>query len=220
MAAVSKRGVAFKAALAALQTTSNQYKEDLQSFEDLPTEFAEVNQCFPLAEDILRHARDNSVWDASSMKIIQPLATSLDKKAKMLQSIFSKVGKELDDSNDKSALDCYHDTLIDMGKSYCVEVLMLGVLKDLNALFANELLKSENYPRVGELEDAIDRLSNVQSSVPDADLETTGARFTQNVHNGGVGNQAYYGGRGHHVIAGSGAINNYHAQTISFGTRP
>lgn len=43
-------------------------------------------------------------------------------------------------------LSCYHDTLIDLGKSYCVEVLMLGVLKYLSALFADELLKIENYP--------------------------------------------------------------------------
>ncbi|KAK1252145.1 hypothetical protein MKX08_003332 [Trichoderma sp. CBMAI-0020] len=215
MASVSKRGVLIKTALASLQTTSNQYKDDLQSLDDLPTEFAEVNQCFPLVEDILRHAR-NSVGDVSSMKVIQPLAASLEKKVKMLQTVSSKVGKELDDSNEKSVLDCYHDTVIDMGKPYCVEALMLGVLKDLNALYTNELLKPKDHDKIGQLEGAINRLSNVESSVPDADFETTGARFTQNVHNGGVGNQAYYGGRGHHVVAGSGAINNYNAQTISF----
>jgi hypothetical protein len=214
----SKRAVIFKPALATLQNISTQYREDLQNLEDLPNEFTEVNQCFPIAEAILRHARDNPGWDESSTKTILSLASSLEKKANMLQAIFSKVGKELDESKDKSVLDCYHDTLIDMGKLYCVEILMLGLLKDLDALFTKGLPKAENYTE--ELTNAIERMTNVESSVPDADFETTGARFTQNVHSGGVGNQAYYGGRGHHVVAGSGAINNYHAQTISFGTGP
>lgn len=107
-----------------------------------------------------------------------------------------------------------------MGKLYRVEVLMLGLLKDLDALFTKELLKAENYTQAGELRDAIDRVSKVESSVSDADFKTTGANFNQNIASGGTGNQAYYSGRGHHVFTGNGAINNYHATTISFGTRP
>ncbi|KAL6899957.1 nucleoside phosphorylase domain-containing protein [Trichoderma evansii] len=217
MTTESKRGDIFKIALSTVQNTSTQYEQDIDGLNDLPLEFEQVNLCFPLVRDTLRHVRGNPAWDEFSTEIIRPLAASLENKAKMLQRIFSDVGKEIEkDSNDESVLDCYRDTLVNMGKSYRVEVLMLGLLKDSDALFTKDLVKTEKYTQVDELKDAIDRISKVESSVPDADFKTNGANFNQHIASGGTGNQAYYGGRGHHVFNGNGAINNYHATAISF----
>lgn len=219
MPAESKRRDIFKPAFATVQDTSAQYGRDIEDLENLPDEFIQVNQCFLVAKDTLSYARKNATWDESSTDSIQSSATSLEKKAKMLQKIFSQVGEEMEnDANDGSVLDCYRDILLKLGKSYRVEVLMLGLLKDLIALFTKELLRAENYMKFDELKEAIDTMSQVESSVSDDDFRTSGANFTQNVASGGTGNQSYYGGRGHHVFNGNGAITNYHATNISFGT--
>ncbi|KAL6817517.1 hypothetical protein V8C40DRAFT_276873 [Trichoderma camerunense] len=217
MPAESKRRDIFKPAFATVQDTSAQYGRDIEDLENLPDEFIQVNQCFLVAKETLSYARKNATWDASSTDSVQSSATSLEKKAKMLQKIFSQVGEEMEnDSNDESVLDCYRDTLLKLGKSYRVEVLMLGLLKDLIVLFTKELLKAEDYMKFDELKEAIDTMSQVESSVSDDDFKTSGANFTQNVASGGTGNQSYYGGRGHHVFNGSGAVTNYHATHMSF----
>ncbi|KAL7905136.1 hypothetical protein GGI35DRAFT_471997 [Trichoderma velutinum] len=217
MPAESKRRDIFKPAFATVQDTSAQYGRDVEDLDGLPDEFIQVNQCFLVAGETLNYARKNATWDESSTDIVQPLATSLEKKAKMLQKVFSQVGKDMEnDSNDGSVLDCYRDTLLKMGKSYRVEVLMLGLLNDLDALFTKDLLKAENYIKFDELKEAIDTMSQVESSISDDDFKTSGANFTQNVASGGTGNQSYYGGRGHHVFNGSGAVTNYHATHMSF----
>ncbi|KAJ4857869.1 phosphorylase superfamily domain-containing protein [Trichoderma breve] len=217
MPAESKRRDIFKPAFATVQDTSAQYGRDIEDLENLPDEFIQVNQCFLVAKETLSYARKNATWDESSTDSVQSSATSLEKKAKMLQKIFSQVGEEMEnDSNDESVLDCYRDILLKLGKSYRVEVLMHGLLKDIIALFTKELLKAENYMKFDELKEAIDTMSQVESSVSDDDFKTSGANFTQNVASGGTGNQSYYGGRGHHVFNGNGAITNYHATNISF----
>ncbi|KAK4076921.1 uncharacterized protein Triagg1_3888 [Trichoderma aggressivum f. europaeum] len=217
MPAESKRRDVFKPAFATVQDTSAQYGRDIEDLDNLPDEFIQVNQCFPVTGETLSYARKNTAWDESSTGVVQPLATSLEKKAKMLQKIFSQVGKEMEnDSNDGSVLDCYRDTLLKMGKSYRVEVVMLGLLQDLDTLFTRDLLKAEDYMKFDELKEAIDTMSQVESSVSDDEFKTSGANFTQNVASGGTGNQSYYGGRGHHVFNGNGAITNYHATNISF----
>ncbi|PNP55980.1 hypothetical protein THARTR1_03917 [Trichoderma harzianum] len=219
MPAESKRRDIFKPAFATVQDTSAQYGRDIEELDNLPDEFIQVNQCFLVAGETLSYARKNAAGNESSTAVVQPLATSLDKKAKMLQKIFSQVGKEMENgSNDGSVLDCYRDTLLKMGKSYRVEAVMLGLLKDLYTLFTKDLLKAENYIKFDELKEAIDTMSQVESSISDDDFKTSGANFTQTVRSGGTGNQSYYGGRGHHIFNGSGAITNNYG--TSFGRSP
>jgi hypothetical protein len=210
-----------KSTIAAVSDISSQYEQHIQGITDLPDEFNAVNQHLDLANSTLRQARDKFTWDESSKGITQPLATSLEKKAKMLQRIFTEVGKEAEkDTRDGPILDCYRDTLLSLGKSYRVEVLMLGILKDLNELFTNQPHSPETEKQTTKLSDAIDKMSKVESSVLDSEFRNSGANFTQNIASGGTGHQAHYGGRGHHINNGNGAINNYHAATISFGMRP
>ncbi|PKK49411.1 hypothetical protein CI102_6360 [Trichoderma harzianum] len=217
MPAESKLRKDFRSALATVQITPINYQQVIQHLENLPNEFIQVNQHFPVAHETLDYVCKNATLDESSTESFQPFATSLKTKAEMLQKIFSQVGKQMeDDSNNGSVLDCYRETLIKLGKSYRVEVLMLGLLKDLNALFTEGLLKAEDYMKFDALQEAIDAMSEVKSSVSDDDFKTSGANFTQNVASGGTGNQSYYGGRGHHVFNGNGAITNYHATNISF----
>ncbi|KAL6824649.1 nucleoside phosphorylase domain-containing protein [Trichoderma sp. SZMC 28015] len=214
MPAESRRRDIFKPAFAAVQDTSTKYGRDIKDHQNLPDEFIKVNQCFLVAEETLSYARNNATWDESSTETVQPFATSLKTKAEMLQDIFSKVGKQMDDdSNNGSVLDCYRDTLIKLGKSYRVEVLMLGLLKDLFELFTKELLKAENYMRFDELKEAIDTMSQVKSSVSDTDLRPPGTNFTQNVASGGTGNQSYYGGHGHQIFNG---VNNFGPEFVTY----
>lgn len=209
-----------KSTLAAVQAISSQYEQEIEEFTDHPNEFKQVNQYLPLAQVTLHHARDNSTWDESSKKAIYPLATGLEKKAKMLQDIFSQVGQEAKNTNNGSIMKFYRTSLLNLGKSYRVEVLMLGILKDLDALFTNQLLGPAHYNQTNELKDAIARLSEMESSVPDSDLKRTGTNFTQNITSGGTGYQSHYSGQGQQINTGSGTMNNYNAATISFGMGP
>ncbi|QYT03646.1 hypothetical protein H0G86_010591 [Trichoderma simmonsii] len=217
MAAESKRRDIFKPAFATVEDTSAQYGRDIEDLKNLPDEFIQVNQCFLVAKDTLSYARKNATWDESSTEIVQPFATSLKTNAEKLQKIFSQVGKQMDDDSYKgSVLDCYRDTLIKLGKLYRVEVLMLSLLKDLDALFTEDLLKAEDYMKIDELRDAIETLSKVESSVPDSCFpadDGANSRFAQHIASGGTGYQSNHTGQGDQISTGGGAytrtVNNY-----------
>ncbi|PTB49562.1 hypothetical protein M431DRAFT_125875 [Trichoderma harzianum CBS 226.95] len=196
----------FESAIATVQYTSTQYKLNIHRLKDLPGEFIQVNQAFPVAKETLEYACKNAPLDESSTTRFQPLAESLKTKAEGLQNIFIQVGKEMkNNSKYTSVLDCYRDTLRALDNSHRVEVLMLSLLKDLDALFTEDLLKAEDYMKK-KLQEAIDKMSQVKSSVSDTDDETPGVGFTQHVASGGTGNQSYYGGHSHQIFNG---VNNF-----------
>ncbi len=175
--------------IAIIQAISATYKA-IQHLKGLPREFDEVNQDLPLVQDTLdlaHHQLEATDLDESSRKAIGPVVSGCREKAKKLQDIFEKVGR---DAKDGSVLDFYRATLLRLGKAHRVETLMQDILEGLKALAVNRLFRTATQSQMAKLEKAIDKLSHVESSVPDSAFESSGTNVTQNVAQGGAGNQA------------------------------
>lgn len=204
--------------LAIIQATSATYKV-IQHLRGLPKEFIEVNRRLPLAEDTLRLARDQlqgQALDEPSKLAMQPLVTDCEERAKKLQDILEQVENGMKNTKDGSALDFYRRSLLRLGKAHRVETLMQGILRSLDALATNRLFKAATQSQVAQLQEAIDMLSKVRSSVPDSDFEGSGAILKQSIAAGGKGYQSHYSGQGQHINSGSG--KQFNAQTMHFGT--
>ncbi|KAH7141570.1 hypothetical protein B0J13DRAFT_557045 [Dactylonectria estremocensis] len=198
-----------------VQAISSTYKA-IQHLRGLPNEFNEVNRNLPLAQDTLGLARDqlqDLALDEPSKKAIQPIVSGCEEKAKMLQDIFEKVEKGTKKAKGGSVLDLYRTFLLRLGKAHRVEALMQGILRGLDALATNQLFKTATQSQMAQLKEAIDQLSNVESSVPDSDFESSGTHITQNVAQGGTAKQVFSTGGhmenifGHQFNSGGGGIN-------------
>ncbi|KAH7124342.1 WD domain-containing protein [Dactylonectria macrodidyma] len=204
--------------IAVVQAISSTYKA-IQHLRGLPNEFNEVNRNLPLVQDTLGLARDQLqglALDEPSKKAIQPIVSGCEEKAKILQDIFEKVEKGTKKSKDGSVLDLYRTLLLRLGKAHRVETLMQGILRGLDALATNQLFKTATRSQMAQLKDAIDQLSNVESSVPDSDFEGSMTN-SQNIASGGTGYLSVITGQGHNINPGSG--EQYIAQTMTFGTK-
>jgi N-terminal domain on NACHT_NTPase and P-loop NTPases len=180
--------------IAIIQAISSTHKA-IQHLKDLPKEFNEVNQNLPLVQDTLGLVLDQLEvvdLDESSKKAIGPIVSGCKEKAKKLQDIFEKVRND----EDGSVLDFYRAILHRLGKAHRVETLMQGILKGLKAVAINQLFRTATQSQVAKLEEAIDKLSRVESSVPDSDFDSFGTHINQNVAEGGTGNQAVNTGDG------------------------
>ncbi|RYC78527.1 hypothetical protein BFJ63_vAg18599, partial [Fusarium oxysporum f. sp. narcissi] len=200
--------------IAVVQAISSTY-EAIQHLRGLPNEFNEVRRSLPLAQDTLGLARDQLqtlALNESSKKALQPLVSDCEEKAKMLQDIFEKVEKGAKSAKDGSVLEFYRTSLLRLGKANRVETLMRGILKDLDALATNQLFKAATQSQMAQLNEAIDRLSNVESSVPDSDFES--APNSQYIASGGKGYQSNITGQDHKIVSGSGKL--YNAHTMNF----
>lgn len=204
-----------KSAEATVGEIISQYKYQIQRLKELPIKFIQVNTCLPRAKDALNHAVNNLNWDEASNESIQLLAVGLESKVNKLQNIFTQVAEETTISNDQTVLECYITILrpLTNPKSHHVEVLMLGILRDLETLFSQKPLKPD-YSQTFDLKNVIEQISKVKPSVQESDLTTTGPSNVQNNSNGATGHQ--YTGKGNHIYSGTGnwTINNNH------GTKP
>ncbi|KAL6406443.1 Ankyrin repeat, PH and SEC7 domain containing protein secG [Ilyonectria robusta] len=201
--------------IAVVQAISSTYKA-IQHLRGLPNEFNEVNRNLPLAQDTLSLAHDQLqglALDEPSKKAIQPIVSGCEEKAKMLQDIFEKVEKGTKKAKDGSVVDFYRTSLLRLGKAHRVETLMQGILRGLDALATNQLFKTATRSQITQLKEAIDQLSNVESSVPDSDFEGSMAN-SQNIASGGTGYLSVITGQGHNINPGSG--EQYIAQTMTF----
>ncbi|KAH7108965.1 hypothetical protein EDB81DRAFT_769315 [Dactylonectria macrodidyma] len=193
--------------IAAVQAISSTYKT-IQHLRGLPNEFNEVSRNLPLAQDTLGLARDRLQGldlDDSSKEALQPVVSGCEEKAKMLQDIFEKVEKGAKSAKDGFVLDFYRTSLLRLGKAHRVETLMRGILKGLDALATNQLFKTATQSQMAQLKEAIDQLSNVESSVPDSDFES--GTNSQHIASGGTGYQSNITGQDHKIASGSGHLN-------------
>ena len=202
--------------IAIVQPLSSTHKA-IQHLRCLPDEFTEVNRNRPLAQDTLRLAREQLrglALDESTKQALQPLVSACEEKAKMLQAIFEKVEKGVKNEKDGSVLDFYRTSVLRLGKAHRVETLMQGILRDLDALATNRLFRVATQSQIAELKEAVDQLSNVESSVPDSDFDSLGTNF-QHIAPGGTGYQSNITGQDHKINSGGGKL--YNAQTMNFG---
>ncbi|KAG5788226.1 hypothetical protein H9Q69_012707 [Fusarium xylarioides] len=208
---------AIASTIAVVQAISSTYKA-IKHLRGLPNEFNEVNRNLPLAKNTLDLARDQLkglALDESSKKALQPLVSACEEKARMLQGIFEKVEKGAKSAKDGSVLDFYRTSLLRLGKAHRVEILMRGILKDLGALATNQLFKTATQSQMAQLKEAIDQLSNVESSVTDSELEGPGSNIMHN-YDSATGHMSIISGQGHNINPGSGKSFNAHSMT--FGT--
>ncbi|KAL4888724.1 hypothetical protein BDV59DRAFT_135354 [Aspergillus ambiguus] len=204
--------------IAIIQAVSATYGA-IQHLRGLPTEFNEVSRTLPLAQDTLRLAHDQLqgvALDESSRKALQPLVSACKDKAQMLQDIFESVGRDAKNTKDESVLAFYRNFLLRMGKAHRVETLMQGILKALDALATNQLFRAATQGQITLLEEAINQLANVDSSVPDSDLEGYGRNVVQHNASGATGYISTISGSDHKINSGSGKL--YNAHTMNFGT--
>lgn len=202
--------------IAIVEAVSLTYKA-IQHLRGLPDEFKEVNQNLPLAQDTLALARDHLqglALDDSSKEAIQSVVSGCEERARMLQEIFKKVEKGAKNAKDGSVLDFYRTSLLRLGKAHRVETLMRGILRDLDALATNQLFKTATQSQTAQLKEAIDQLSNVESSVPDSAFESPGSNIMHN-NDQATGYMTTISGEGHNINPGSGKFFN--AQNMTFG---
>ncbi|KAL7928160.1 hypothetical protein V8C35DRAFT_256419 [Trichoderma chlorosporum] len=200
-----------KSAKATIEKTITQYEYQLQDEEELPNEFIEANACLSRTKDALDHSINNLNWDEPPNDQIQLLAAGVESKSNKLQDIFKQVAVAVRKAKDITVSSSYITVLQSLPNpgSHQVEVLMLGILRELEELFSMKPLKpncSQNF----ELKDVIEKISKVKSSVQESGYTKSGANNIQNNSHGATGHQ--YNGKEHHIFSGTGAvtINNHH----------
>jgi hypothetical protein len=180
----------------------------LERFNELPTEFIEVYDWLPRTKDALNHAMNYLNWGKESTEPVRLLAVRLESKVKKLENIFTQVADETSTQNGQTVLKCYITILrpLPNPKSHQVEVLMHGILKDLETLFSEKPLRP-GCSQTFDLKDVIEKISNVKSSVQESDLTPTGQGRVQNIYDHGTGHQ--YNGENNTIYSGSiHTINN------------
>ena len=129
--------------------------------------------------------------DEVSTKAIEPVIKGCQEKAAELLVIFQKIDNGKIDAKDGWVLEVYRTIVITRGKAHRAEILMQDILNCLKKLAINQLFKTATQSQIARLEEAIRGLSRVEPSVPDSDFDVSGAlNVTQNVSQGGTGNQA------------------------------
>lgn len=176
-----------------VQAISSTY-EAIQHLRGLPKAFTEVNQSLPLVKETLEAARSQLLGvplDEASAKAIELVTKGCEEKANALLDIFQKIDNGKKDAKNGGVFEFYRTIVIPLGKAHRVEALMQDILKGLKKLAINQLFKTATQSQIAGLEEAIQGLSKVEPSVPDSDFEDSGTlNVTQNVAQGGTGNQA------------------------------
>ncbi|KAF3937074.1 hypothetical protein ABW19_dt0204540 [Dactylella cylindrospora] len=189
--------------IAIAQAIGATYKA-IQNLKGIPKAFKEVSDSLPLVLDTLNAAQkrlQNSNPDPGSVKIIEPIINSCREKANVILEIFQKIEKEKKDAGDWSVLGLYRTTVRKLGKASRVESLMQEILKSLKDLAINQIFKSVTQSQITSLEDAIDKLSNVEPSLPDTDFEDSGRV--------GMSQTVAAEGRGYQMVSTGGHMQNF-----------
>ncbi|KAI7340592.1 hypothetical protein KC354_g17190 [Hortaea werneckii] len=209
--------------------TSRDVFDAASSVDGLHEAFRTVSQNVPLVLDILRDcktAQEQVEKDYSltvdedlkrdiqeSNKAVKPLIQACQDDAKQLLQIFQKVVPEDDSSRAERYKKAVRAVL--PGRKRKVEDLMTEILEKLQLLHTSRFFKSENEKknenRSKELEDAITRLSELSSSLPENE--------DQYNHYGSGGMFIHPGTVTQHNYSQSGGSGNrqYNAGTLNIG---
>jgi hypothetical protein len=185
--------------------TSKKLYDASNDAKGLHEAFRDVGQNLPLVLDILRDCNalqrqvDQELRATSDITSKRELEKSSDatktimedcrNKAKSLEEIFEKVLPGDDAGRAERYLKAARS--LKPGRTEKVEDLMKGILKQLQMLQTSRFFKSELEKRAGDIQSAVDRLSELRPSLPDD------GKF---VH---TGSGALY------AHTGSGVQNNY-----------
>ncbi|KAM0440043.1 hypothetical protein ACHAPT_001146 [Fusarium lateritium] len=193
----------------------------IQNLRGLPKAFNEVHHHLPLVQETLENVQQqlkDSSLEKAEVTPVQSTVSRCKKNADSLLRIFQDVEERFKNGKNGSVMEFYRARVLQLGKGHRVEALMQELMKGLESLAVNRLFKTATQSQLTRLEEAINALSKVDSSVPDSAFEGSRAFGTvQHIAQGGHGNQAV--NQGESQLNAFGA-NQYNSQggTMNFGT--
>jgi len=174
----------------------------------LPPAFKEVANRMPLVKNTLQAAENGIKADNDAAKGMKTVVDACETKAEKLADIFRKVLPE----PDASRMEHYLKALRGLPKGSRVELLMKGILEDIQLLASNHGMKTVTKDEMEQLTKAIKEIEKVP---PSADDELVGGSTFTNVHHGPGDHTTYQALKDMYVNPGSGTM--YNAQNMNFG---
>ncbi|KAI2793112.1 hypothetical protein POX_b03160 [Penicillium oxalicum] len=152
----------------------------------LPEAFRDTSTRLPLVRETLQSALQNlemSDPEDSLYQAIKPVLDSCEQKASRLEEIFRTVIP----SASASRMERYLRAVRTLGKGSLVESLMQGMLRDVQLLAHNRVMKLATDEQLGELARAEDEVSAIPPSLPPQCLRSisNSGPGIQNVNTGG-----------------------------------
>ncbi|RYP06064.1 hypothetical protein DL765_009636 [Monosporascus sp. GIB2] len=170
----------------------------------LPGAFRDVAQRLPLVKETLRTASgrlNTNSPDERFYKTMRPIVDGCKDKAIRLEEIFRKVIPQAD----APRMERYFLAVRTLGKGSRVEMLMKGILEDVQLLAGNHVMKLATKSELGKLVEATKEVSAISPSLPAGTLDPGINNFgsgPQNV-NTGNGTQNNNNGLGQQFIGGT-----------------
>lgn len=178
--------------------------------QGLPEAFREVAARLQIIRNILgstkRHIEDGNA-DENSYKGAREVVEGCKRKAEKLEAVFQKVIP----ADGASRVERYLSAVRTLGKGSRVEILMKGMLEDVQLLAIDHGMTTVADTQRKEVADAIEEVAALHPSIPENAIEGTG--FTS-IHSGSGPINQVQGDQYNNF--GSGQI--YHAQSMTFGS--
>ncbi len=174
--------------IALFQAISSTIKA-IKHIRGLPAAFKKVQDKLPLTENTLCLARDqlkDRKLDSASISVIEPIVSNCHAKANELHEIFKEIEGKKAKADWPAISGFYYDYVLGLGKTHRVEALMKDILGNIQELALNQFFRLSTHNEAKQLEDAIEQLSDVDSSVPDSFFRTAGPSGIMNVGSGGT----------------------------------
>ncbi|CZR56191.1 uncharacterized protein PAC_06079 [Phialocephala subalpina] len=183
--------------------------------EGLPEAFREVAERLPIVRTILvsaeRHIHDGEI-DENSRKAMKPVIERCGKRAEKLDKLFKKVIPP----DDASRPERYLKAVRTLGKGGKVEILMKGMLEDIQLLASDYGLQAFTKDQIQQIAKALKEVSDIKTSVPDSEFRDS--TITTNMLGDVHGTQNINNVEGDQYLA-TGSAKMYNATTMSFETK-
>ncbi|KAI7766967.1 hypothetical protein LZL87_013944 [Fusarium oxysporum] len=181
--------------------------EATQNAIGLPPAFNEVSKRIPLVRSILvaadKYIRQDNL-NEESCKAMRSIVEGCEHKAKKLEGIFQKVLP----GEDASRAERYLKALKTVGKGDRVELLMKGMLEDVQLLASNHGMETVTTSDLEQITEAIKEISSMPPSAQEKDGSLSVAMYGDGVQ------YTYYSERDQFVSHGGGA--QYRAESMTF----
>ncbi|KAI0185491.1 hypothetical protein EV127DRAFT_485080 [Xylaria flabelliformis] len=191
--------------------------KSLKKIKDLPKVFAEVEHDLPLVRQILEAAKSSLRQNPTEDDAVTATLARCKERLDNLHKIFAELDKNCKEKGEndnpvswKQARSIYRRILASV-KAPLVESLMEEILKDARNLALNQVFLLGPAVDVKDLETAIEKLSNMEPSLPNSELGSAGiTNANQTVQAGGKGQQNFTRGgvntfnSGENVVSGDG----------------
>ncbi|KAF5671248.1 ankyrin repeat-containing protein [Fusarium heterosporum] len=194
--------------------TINKVFNGLKDAEGLPKAFQEVSGRLPLVQTVLEAVEEQVRADdnGAATQAMAEIVTRCKIRAEDLEKIFKAVMS----SEGTSRFEKYRRVIRQLGKEKKVEILAKELLEDVHLLAERHVFQAATQHQVSQLQEAIEELSQVGSSLPDED----GFNLTHYGSGDNIAGNKYTGNNQYH---GSGQaffapIQNYYQVYTSWSS--